>query len=346
MGINEKIEFNKIIMKNIKSYLGDYDDVSSIKILGDNISKKPKITIAIPTYKRTFFLNQAIKSILNQKNFNDYEILVIDNDPNRNCETEHLLIKYQNSKIRYYKNSKNIGMYGNWNRCISLSNSKYLTILNDDDTLNQNFLKDTFEFINKHKKNDALNVRYNYIDENSNVINKQKNFFKSFEKVFILQLFFGNINPGSLGTVFLKKKMIQIGGFDESYFPSSDYEFNLRFISRFKNVYVLNKYLSNYRLAVNECQKLETLNNFLVKDHQIRLLLIEKFSFIKNILKNSLTVITYGQYIEYSNNSNEFKEVNSVKMNNLKNEISYLNKISAKVAYFIFRISKLYYQLK
>ena len=111
-------------------------------------------------------------------------------------------------------------------------------------------------------------------------------------------------------------------------------------------MYVLNKYLSNYRLAVNECQKLETLNNFLVKDHQIRLLLIEKFSFIKNILKNSLTVITYGQYIEYSNNSNEFKEVNSVKMNNLKNEISYLNKISAKVAYFIFRISKLYYQLK
>ena len=54
-------------MKNIKSYLGDYDDVSSIKILGNNTLKKPEITVAIPTYKRSFFLNLAIRSILNQK---------------------------------------------------------------------------------------------------------------------------------------------------------------------------------------------------------------------------------------------------------------------------------------
>ena len=34
--------------------------------------------------------------------------------------------------MKYYKNEKNIGMYGNWNRCIELSNGEYLTILNDD----------------------------------------------------------------------------------------------------------------------------------------------------------------------------------------------------------------------
>lgn len=75
----------------------------------------------IPTYKRMSLLDKAIHSVTNQMTNYNYEIVVVDNNPDTPiCEIEMLLRKYSNN-LSYYKNEENIGMFGNWNRCVLLA---------------------------------------------------------------------------------------------------------------------------------------------------------------------------------------------------------------------------------
>ena len=91
----------------------------------------PLLSIVIPTYKRVNGAISAIKSVLVNTDI-VYEIVVINNDPLTDNAIEKF-VKNKGSNISYYIN-KNLGMFGNWNKGISLAKGKYITILHDDDT--------------------------------------------------------------------------------------------------------------------------------------------------------------------------------------------------------------------
>jgi hypothetical protein len=58
-----------------------------------------------------------------------------------NSKLIHFILKItQYSAAPKYKNEFNIGLYGNWNKCLTLAKGKWITILNDDDLLENNFL--------------------------------------------------------------------------------------------------------------------------------------------------------------------------------------------------------------
>ena len=68
------------------------EKIHSILIKQDDI-KISNITIAIPTYKRNGNLKEAVESSLNQMGFDEtYQVLVVDNNPERNDETEKLIL--------------------------------------------------------------------------------------------------------------------------------------------------------------------------------------------------------------------------------------------------------------
>ena len=46
--------------------------------------------------------------------------------------------------VLYYKNASNLGMGGNWNRCIELANADWVVLLHDDDMLCENYLKTVY----------------------------------------------------------------------------------------------------------------------------------------------------------------------------------------------------------
>lgn len=67
----------------------------------------------------------------------------MDNNPERGCETEKLMMSYSNNPmISYYKNADNLGMVGNWNRLFTLAKGKYVVMLHDDDLLLPTFLSE------------------------------------------------------------------------------------------------------------------------------------------------------------------------------------------------------------
>ena len=113
--------------------------------------KKDKITIVIPTYKRPQLLAMALASAENQTvPPEEYRILVVDNDPQPNTETEKLVKNEGYSNVKYYKNRHNLGGYGNWNRGIQLAETEWICLLHDDDLLLPTCIENAYTILEKY----------------------------------------------------------------------------------------------------------------------------------------------------------------------------------------------------
>ena len=237
-----------------------FDHIRSNLVYGDlNYQDNPLVTIAIPTYKRPELLKEALDSALNQNDFNSYEVIVVDNDADSidyESETEKLIKSYGDSKILYYKNEKNLGIYGNWNRCLQLARGKWYTMLHDDDLLLNDFLKETLYILDRNPKIACLKARHRILDEREGAEKNSlketvKNFRRKIWKYSELDFLIGNPIGGPVGIVIDREKAINLGGFNEDYHPSSDYVFFTRYCMDY-NIYYYNKMLCLYRVGENE----------------------------------------------------------------------------------------------
>ena len=120
----------------IENNFKEIEGVKSEKIQGDISSKLPLVSIVIPTYKRVSTLRETLDSVIRQTGNHNYEILVVDNNPERGDETELMMAEYVSVKnLLYFKNTENIGMAGNWSRCSELANGEWVVLIHDDDLL-------------------------------------------------------------------------------------------------------------------------------------------------------------------------------------------------------------------
>lgn len=316
--------------------------ISSTLILESKINVAPKITIAIPTYKRLESLKEAIDSAVNQINYNDYDVIIIDNNPERGCEVEKMVTSIKNNRISYFKNNKNIGLYNNWNRCITLAQGDYLTILNDDDTLDENYLSVAYENLKKEPDMHAFIYDFQYIDANSETLNNKIELPIKIIKINPLDFMYGNINPGSLGILFRRKSLLEIGGYDESFHPSSDYMLLFNFVLKFKKVFRSNQILSSYRLSINESKNISNLEGFLEKDKIIRMQMHSIYPYLAFLYKNALPLIELQQYESLSGVSNEFAVKHKNRISQLKKSITIKNRYSLELLEIIRRIMHLF----
>ena len=314
-------------------YFGDennfkkYENIKSNLIIEGKV-KNPKITIAIPTYRRVELLKEALLSAINQKEYSNYNIIVIDNDDSENRDVEKMILALNSEKVSYYKNEKNIGMFGNWNRCIELADGEYLSILNDDDWLEKKFLIEISKYIDDSKK--IIYSEYKIHDRRiKNELREKNNVLKSFyykikkikkiRNLNIIDFFFLNRSAGTLGMIFHRKSMFDLGGYNEENFPSADYFFHAKYCYYF-GAKILKKDLGNYRIQQNESMNPETANLWPNQIELFREYLIEKL-----------------QLNDYFNKLNQsLTEYNKKNINKMwKTNISYdIKKIRVKYIYY------------
>lgn len=122
------------------------------------MNKQPFFSIVIATYNRPIDLKFALERILNQT-FEDFEVIISDNSPTR--ETEKTVKKFEDKRIRYFRNSKNLGAVENIGKAFSYPKGKYVFMHGDDDyLLYDNVLNNAFNFI---KKGNYGLIRLNYL---------------------------------------------------------------------------------------------------------------------------------------------------------------------------------------
>lgn len=102
------------------------------------MSAQPLVSVCIPTYKGGAFLAAAIESVLAQTQ-PDFELIVVDdNSPD---DTPAIVAGFNDPRLRYVRNTANLGPEGNWNRCLELAQGRYFKLLPHDDLLHAECLE-------------------------------------------------------------------------------------------------------------------------------------------------------------------------------------------------------------
>ena len=90
---------------------------------------KPFFSVVMPTFNRAKFLDQSIKSVIQQK-FDDWELIIVDDGSQDN--TNEVIKEYKDNRIKYFY-QRNAGVSAARNFGIKKCNGLYVCFLDDDD---------------------------------------------------------------------------------------------------------------------------------------------------------------------------------------------------------------------
>ena len=233
-----------------RNALGEWDHLPSKLAAEGSDRTTPLVTIAIPTYRRADLVVESVQSALAQKFDRPFEIVVVDNDPDSSGAEALLeaLPELKARNFRYYVNSENLGVFGNFNRAIQLTRGEWLTILNDDDLLEERFLSTMFSVLDRNPQIDGLSCRKEFFYDRADLQPPPRSlprriaarlltesYFggKSTRRVPARKFFWGPILGNMVGALYRISKVVEIGGFYPEEWPSDTW-FHARFAARFE----------------------------------------------------------------------------------------------------------------
>lgn len=178
-----------------------------------------KVSVIIPTYKRSEFLDRAIQSVLVQTYTNIEIVVVDDNNPNTEYRvaTENQMAKYEkNSKVRYIKNHCNTGGALARNVGINMATGGYIAFLDDDDVYLPQKIENQIEYMKKMKLDMSFTDVRIYNQNDKLIDYRQHRYVKDLSNDELLkQHIMHHLTP--TGTyIYKKQKLIEIGCFDNA----------------------------------------------------------------------------------------------------------------------------------
>jgi glycosyltransferase involved in cell wall biosynthesis len=104
-----------------------------------------KVSVILPTYNRANIIDQCIKSVIEQ-NYSNWELII--SDDTSNDETTNNCSVFNDHRIKYYRNNKNVGLPANRNRALNKASGDLVLFTEDDMVLDENcitILVDTYQ---------------------------------------------------------------------------------------------------------------------------------------------------------------------------------------------------------
>jgi len=295
----------------------------------------------IPAYNRTEDLTKAVLSAVNQLNYSGkYEIVICDDTEDANCrEGNYNAIKEISFPyLRYYRNSKRLGLYQNWNRCVELAQAKYIVMLHTDDWLSDGYLSKVFPIMQNHDEIDYLSVRPQ---------NKLLNCFQHASCVPIpFQLtMIGGFFPVQC-SIFKKKSILEFGGFltkssvDDLVFKKA-FTFYYNVFLYNEELYFQNSNEESYSYKINWSE-------LLVHEYYYDLNSVNKRNvLIQKILKEHLIYEKIGKVEAYNKGKNYFGRATEIDLKQFKECCSINgekdNKLIRKMVSKIYEMDQKYY---
>ena len=126
----------------------------------------PKVSVILPTLNSSFYIHDAILSILNQS-FQDFELIIIDDKSNDN--TMEIVNSFEDKRIVKIITKKKLGLASCLNLGIKKSKSNLIARMDSDDVSESNRLEDQIKFLNKNKDIDIVGSAIRIIDNNGRV---------------------------------------------------------------------------------------------------------------------------------------------------------------------------------
>lgn len=209
---------------------------------------KRKVSICIPAYNNEQHIADTIESILNQT-YTELTLVIVDD-----CSTDktvEVIQSFQDERVELIRNEKNLGMSGNWNKCVSQCNSEYVKLICADDILvptcveREIFLMEQDETIVMTTSDSSL------IDDQQIRLGIFPRYYSQGiiegEKLAKKSLIGMNYFGMPCAVMFRKRIFDMVGGFDSYFQYILDFDVWTR-IACEGNVYVIKEELNQFRL--------------------------------------------------------------------------------------------------
>jgi len=201
---------------------------------------QPLVSVMMAAYNAEKFIAPAIESILHQT-YSNWELIIL-NDGSTD-DTKKVIETFSDNRIRYYENKINKGLVFTRNRMISLSNGKYLAVLDSDDISYSKRLSKEVQFLEKHPEYCLVGSSIEMIDASGNLTG-EKWLLPARDKLIPSILFFHNNIAHS--TVLMRHDCLPSPAYREGYAPAEDYDLWIR-LSQLGKIHNFYKPLVAYR---------------------------------------------------------------------------------------------------
>lgn len=196
------------------------------------------------TFNDSGYIGESIKSVLNQT-FTNWE-LIIFNDASTD-DTGTIIKKFiqKDNRIKYFKNSKNMGLVVNLIKGISKSGGEFIARIDGDDTwLDRDKLKKQIEFLVENQEYGLVGSWARVIDSENNIVSFTKNPVTDHDirRYYLMENCFFHSSVMIRKTVYEKA-----GGYDPNIKTAEDYDLWLR-IGKISKIYNIPEYLISYRI--------------------------------------------------------------------------------------------------
>ena len=198
----------------------------------------------MPYYKKNFYIEETINSIINQS-YQKFEIILIDDE--LSIESSEVLkkIKKKDERIKIINNKNNLGAGESRNAGIKIAQGEYIAFCDCDDLWNRDKLKDQLYFM-KNLNIDFSFTSYEIINDNGKMIgHRNATYSLTFEKLLL------SCDIG-LSTVICKKKLFDNKNY---FFPKiktkEDFVVWLKLLKDGVEVKGLDKNLTSWRKLNN-----------------------------------------------------------------------------------------------
>jgi glycosyltransferase involved in cell wall biosynthesis len=222
------------------------------------IDDKVSVDILIPTYNRDFLIENVINNVSNQT-YTNYRIVVSDNCSSDLTEEKVKKQTLIHNNLFYFKNSENLGVYGNYNKALSdYCTSDYVVILSDDDFfLDNDYIKKAVNLVEK-KQLDWIGSGYYILNTKNKTFksNCRKNSFFGTGVEFMRNHKWGYDNFAWFTVLFNRKKLLAQGPFSNDLY-NSDNEILFKMsldgkcgiLNEVSGVYTINSFQVNSNLT-------------------------------------------------------------------------------------------------
>ena len=213
-------------------------------------SFSPLISILVPAYETPEpFLRQMMDSVLEQS-YGKLELCIADGSPSDRVWRAAEEYARRDSRVRYQKLEKNLGISENTNAALAIAQGEYVGLLDHDDLLLPGALFEIVRALNEGEPADAV-----YTDEDKFDPDKNCHFQPNFKPDFNLEYLRSNNYICHFFAV-KRETALAAGGFRREFDGAQDHDFIFRCTEKARKVVHIPKVLYSWR-----CHASSTANN-------------------------------------------------------------------------------------
>lgn len=215
------------------------------------MAKKPLVSIVIPAYNSARYIGRTVTFAL-ATDYPNLEVVVVDD-----CSTDDtlkVLELFEDKRLRVIRNKENLGMTGNWNKCVRSARGEYVKLIPADDLVYPECVERSVRLLLRHPDIKLVVTGTDLIDEKDQTIGSYlhwpvRGVFEGrrlAKPSMILNNFYGN----PVCAMFRKEDFETVGGFDPDFPYILDFDLWLA-LSSLGRVAVIPEHLNAFRVRTD-----------------------------------------------------------------------------------------------